>query len=344
MIVTEKIADKMTAVVLERYGGVDGLKTAEIAVPRPGPGQVLVKVAASPINPSDLSFLDGNYGTKKGLPVVPGLEGAGTVVAVGSGMMGRYLMGKRVACIAPNDGDGLWADYVLTSSSLALPLNDAVDLEQGAMSVVNPLTAVAFLDILKGGGHKAVVQTAAASALGQMIMRLGATAGIAVINIVRREEQAALLRSQGATLVLNSNDEDFDARLSAVCREQGARVALDAVGGTLTYRVLHALLPEGKIIVYGGLSEEHALADLGDLIFENKSVEGFWLTNWIRDKNMFQMLSLWRLAQKLLSSELRTKVRVRYPLEEVKTAVSLYQEQMTGGKVLLVPGGIVFSK
>lgn len=335
----ESIADTMTAVVLEAYGEEAAMKTKRLPVPKPGPGQVLVKVAASPINPSDLSFLEGNYKTGKSLPVVPGLEGSGTVVAVGSGLMGRYLLGKRVACIAPSDGNGLWADYLLTESSLAYPLNDAVDLEHGSMSVVNPLTAVAFLTILKDGGHKAVVQTAAASALGLMIVRLAATAGIRVINIVRRDEQAALLRSQGASLILNSNDEDFDTQLAAACREQGALLALDAVGGMLSYRVLHALPPGGKIIVYGLLSKEHVQADVGDLIFENKSVEGFWLTEWAQHKNMFQMLSLWRLAQKLITSDLRSEIRVRYPLEEAKTAVALYQEQMTGGKVLLVPGG-----
>jgi NADPH2:quinone reductase len=143
----------MEAVLLTSYEGARALRTEERPVPRPGPGEVLVKVAASPVNPSDLSFLDGNYGIKKSLPVVPGLEGSGTVVSAGGGMMGRYLMGKRVACIA--SGDGLWADYVVTRSSLALPLDSRVDLERGAMSVVNPLTAVALLAIAAEGGYKA---------------------------------------------------------------------------------------------------------------------------------------------------------------------------------------------
>ena len=333
------IPKTMTAVVLERYGGLEGLTTASLPVPKPGPGEVLVKVAASPINPSDLSFLQGNYGIKKALPVVPGLEGSGTVVAVGSGMMGRYLMGRRVACIAPTDGNGLWADYVLTGSSLALPLNSEVDLEHGAMSVVNPLTAVAFLSLLQEGNHKVFVQTAAASALGQMVQRLATTAGITAINVVRREDQVSLLRGQGADIVLNSSDADFDGRLAALCREKGASLAFDAVGGTLSRRILTALPQGGKLIVFGGLSEEDVQISIGDLIFEKKSVEGFWLTNWIAQKNMLKLLSLWRLAQKLITDELRTAVRVRYPLEEVQTAVALYRKQMTGGKVLLVPGG-----
>lgn len=333
---TINIPETMEAVLLTSYEGARALRTEERPVPRPGPGEVLVKVAASPVNPSDLSFLDGNYGIKKSLPVVPGLEGSGTVVSAGGGMMGRYLMGKRVACIA--SGDGLWADYVVTRSSLALPLDSRVDLERGAMSVVNPLTAVALLAIAAEGGYKAIVQTAAASALGQMIVRLARSNEMTVINIVRREEQAALLRTQGAKIVLNSEAEGFDERLASVCREHDARLGLDAVAGALSLRVLTAMPADSKLIVYGGLSEEGVLINPGDLIFDNKKVEGFWLTTWFGQKNMFQSLSLWRRAQKLLLTDLRTEIRARYGLQEARTAVESYQERMTGGKILLVPG------
>lgn len=326
---------QMTAVVLKSYGGAAALRTEQLPVPHLEGNQVLIKIAASPINPSDLSFLDGNYGIRKPLPVVPGLEASGTVVAVGSGMMGRYLLNKRVACLA--GADGVWADYVVTKSSLALPLNDDVELEQGAMSIVNPLTAVALVSIAKEGGYKAVVQTAAASALGQMIVRLARTEGISVINIVRREEQAELLRAQGATIILNSVEKGFDEQLAAVCDEQEAHLALDAVAGRLSLRVLKAMPDDGKIIVYGGLSQEAVQSDPGDLIFRNKRVEGFWLTHWLRKKNIFQSLSLWRRAQKLLLTDLRSDIRARYPLQQAQTAVEDYRAQMTGGKVLLVP-------
>ncbi len=101
-----QIPDKMTAVLLDSYTGADALRVEEQPVPKPGPNQVLVKVAASPINPSDLAFLEGDYGFRKQTPVVPGFEGSGTVVAVGSGVMGKYLNGKRVACISQGKGDG----------------------------------------------------------------------------------------------------------------------------------------------------------------------------------------------------------------------------------------------
>ena len=132
---SSQIPEEMTVILLEAYTGVDALSVEKRPVPKPGPNQVLVKVAASPINPSDLAFLQGDYGFKKKLPTVPGFEGSGTVVAVGSGMISKYLNGKKVTCIA-GDGDGVWAEYVVTSATLALPLAASVSLEQGSMSAV----------------------------------------------------------------------------------------------------------------------------------------------------------------------------------------------------------------
>jgi NADPH:quinone reductase-like Zn-dependent oxidoreductase len=326
----------MTAVVLQSYGGAEALVVEERPVPRPGANEVLIKVAASPINPSDLAFLDGNYVSDRTPPVVAGLEGSGTVVAVGSGLMARYLMGKRVAFIA--SGDGPWADYSLTHSNLALPLSASTALEEGAMSIVNPLTAVALLSIARDGGHKALVQTAAAGALGQMIVRLAPGEHVTVINIVRRPEQEALLRVHGAQIIVNSEQAEFDERLAQACRKNDAHLALDAVAGELSLRVLKALPSESRLIVYGGLSEEAVRIDPGDLIFQNKRVEGFWLTSWMGRMNLLQSLMLWRRAQRLMATELQTNIRARYPLEDAKTAVEAYQDQMTGGKILLVPG------
>jgi NADPH:quinone reductase-like Zn-dependent oxidoreductase len=328
----------MTAVVLDSYSGAKALRVEQRPVPRPGKNEVLVKVAASPINPSDLAFLEGLYGFKKQTPVVPGFEGSGTVVAVGDGMMGRYLNGKRVACISQDQGDGVWAEYMVTTTDNALPLDQSVSLEQGAMSTINPLTAIALLTIAKQGGHKAIVHTAAASALGQMVNRLAQGEGIEVINIVRRDTQVELLRQQGARIVLNSKEPNFDQQLSNVCHQYKARLAFDAVAGPLTMQLLEAMPRHSKVTVYGGLSYEPAQAHTGQLVFQGRSLDGFWLTTWMAKKNFVQSLMLWRRAQKLLSLELRSEIRARYPLQDARQAVQEYQSQMTGGKVLFVPG------
>ncbi|MEA1903213.1 MAG: alcohol dehydrogenase catalytic domain-containing protein, partial [Actinomycetota bacterium] len=162
------IPDTMKAVVLHEYAGAAGLRTDQVPTPIPGPGEVLIEVAASPINPSDLAFIEGNYVPKPPPPTRTGLEGSGTVIAAGSGAMGRYLKDKRVAFIA-GASSGAWAEYVVVPNRLALPLNNDVSLQAGAMSVVNPMTALAFLELSRSSGAKAVVNTAAAGSLGRMI-------------------------------------------------------------------------------------------------------------------------------------------------------------------------------
>jgi NADPH:quinone reductase len=337
ILVKENIPDQMTTVVLDSYTGVDALRIERRAVPKPGPNEVLIKVAATPINPSDLAFMQGLYGFKKPIPVVPGFEGSGTVVSAGSGMMGRYLNKKRVACVSQEHGSGVWAEYMVTAASLAFPLDASVSLEQGAMSITNPLTAMAFVTLAKEGRHKAIVQTAAASALGQMVNRLSRSEGIQIINIVRREAQKELLKEQGAEIVLNSSESDFLQQLCDTCQQYQSHIAFDAVAGPLTIQLLKAMPSNSKVIVYGGLAYEPAQIEPGQLIFEGKSIEGFWLPTWISKKSFLQSLAFWQRAQKLMTTDLKSEIRRQYPLGEVQNAIKDYQSQMTGGKILLRP-------
>jgi NADPH:quinone reductase len=328
----------MRALELNAYdGSLDSLRVVEKSVPRPGAGQVLVRISATPVNPSDLAFLRGLYGVKKPLPVVPGFEASGRVVAAGGGLLARALAGKRVACAAPTDGDGTWAEYMVTSASLCIPLIKGVTDEQGATAIVNPLTAWALMNMAKRGRARAVVQTAAASALGHMIESMGRRFKIPVINIVRRPAQVELLQAGGAEFVLDSSAEDFDERLRELCSKLKASYGFDSVAGEMTGRILNAMTDNARVIVYGALSGEGCLVDPRSLIFENKHVEGFWLSKWLRSQNILTMLRTTRRVQKLLSHELSTEIRARLSLEEAREGLRMYAEQMTGGKILFVP-------
>ena len=334
-----RIPAQMTAVVLDSFTGPETLHVEQRPVPKPGKDEVLVKVAASPINPSDLAFLGGNYGFDKQPPVVPGGEGSGTVVAVGPGGMGRYFLGKQVACLSNGERDGIWAEYVVASTKGGVfPLNKSVSLEQGAMSVINPLTASAFLEITKDGGHKAIVLTAAASALGQMVNRLGRSEGVQVINVVRREAQVELLKAQGATAVLNSSDVDFEKQLHDACHQYDVHLAFDAVAGPMTGQLLKAMPKNSTVTVYSCLSHKAPQTDVDQIVFEGKTVTGFWLGPWLYStKNLLQILMLWRRSQKLIGTDLKSEIRVRYPFQEAWKAVQEYTDHMTGGKILLTP-------
>lgn len=334
----EPIPKQMNAVVLEAYTGPESLCAARRPVPRPGPNQVLVKIAASPINPSDLAFINGHYGFKSPPPVVPGQEGSGTVVAVGKGALGRYFLGKRVACLKMTEGDGMWAEYALASAKGGvLPLRASVGMEEGAMSAINPMTASAFLEIARKGGHRAIVFTPAASSLGRMVNRLAEKQGVQVINVVRRAEQAELLRGQGATVTLNSTDDDFVQQLHDACREYDCRIAFDAVAGPLTQQLLEAMPDHSKVTVFGGLSRRPAQAGIDQLVFQDKAVDGFWLGPWLLKKNPLGILRTWRRTQALAPTLLDGTIRKRVPLEGAQGAVRDYMDRMTGGKFLIVP-------
>ncbi|HVO33521.1 MAG TPA: zinc-binding dehydrogenase [Elusimicrobiota bacterium] len=327
---------RMRAVFLTNYESA-ALSVDSTDVPSLKPGDVLVKMAAASINPSDLVFLRNQYGIQKKLPVVPGFEGSGTVVAARAGFYGRWLLGKRVACRAPEDGHGTWAQYMVCPASNCVPLRRHVSLEAGASLLVNPLTAWSFLKLARRGGHRGIVQTAAASALGRMIDRLGRRHGFEIINIVRRREQASILSSQGARHILNCADPDFEEKLRELAERLRATLTLDAVGGGLTAVLARAMPKDGWIIVYGALAGENCQISPRDLIFGGRNLSGFWLTRRIARMNWPERLWMVYRVQSYLHADLRTDVQARYPLEKVTEAIDFYKQRRSDGKVLLTP-------
>jgi NADPH:quinone reductase-like Zn-dependent oxidoreductase len=326
--------ENMQAVQLDNDGGP--LNVRKIPVPRPGAGEVLIRMAASPINPSDLGFIEGGHGYEKTFPVVPGIEGSGMVVAVGTGLLPKLLLGRRVACTKSSNGNGAWAEYMLTRASLCVPLQKNISLEQGAMLVVNPLTALVFFDILKEGRHAAFVNTAAASALGRMMVRLALKKNVPLINVVRRAEQAEILYSLGAKHVLVSSEADFNGKLSALAHQLKATLILDAIGGEFTQQLIDAAPDDSVILLYSNLSREPSRVSPHSLWNHNIRVEGFYLGTWAAKHSLLKILNLSLQVQNLVNTDLRITINERFPLSSVNEALDLYQKNMTAGKILLV--------
>src|SRR5262252_5710351 len=249
-----------TATALElrsliRKNGELELSLVKVPVPEPGPDEVLVKVEASPINPSDLGLLVGpadmsqakSTGSGEDIVVkasVPsaalpflaarldqsmpvGNEGAGTVAKAGSSDAAQALMGKTVSMV----GGAMYAQYRLKKVSDCQPLPDGTTAAEGASWFVNPLTALGMTETMKREGHKALVHTAAASNLGQMLNKICQEDGIGLVNIVRSPEQAKLLYGIGAKHVVDSNSATFADELTHALVETGATIAFDAIGG-----------------------------------------------------------------------------------------------------------------
>ena len=203
--------------------------------------------------------------------------------------------------------------------------------------LVNPLTAWALMEEARIGRHRAVVSTAAASAVGRMLVRLGGRSSIPTIHVVRRAEQAELLRKMGAEHVLNASAPDFDATLKDLCHKLGATLGFDAVAGEMSARVLRSQPRGSRLMVYGALSLGASQVDPASLIFEGKRLEGFWLTAWLRRKNLVSRFRVSRQVQRLLAGDLKTEIRARIPLEDAARGLEQYASNMTAGKILLMP-------
>ncbi len=226
-----------------------------VDVPPPGPGEVVIRVEAAPINPSDIGVLfDGAdmaaavssgpperpvvtaplpaaamraLTRRVGTPVPAGNEGAGTVVAAGTSGTAQALVGRVVAV----PGGAMYTQYRCVDASLCLLLPEGATAAEGASSFVNPMTALGMVETMRREDHKALVHTAAASNLGQMLNRLCIEEKVPLVNIVRRPEQEEILRSAGADFVCNSTSATFMDQLTDALTETSATLAFDAIGG-----------------------------------------------------------------------------------------------------------------
>jgi NADPH2:quinone reductase len=228
------------------------IEVREGALPDPGPKQVVVALEAAPINPSDIAGLYGPadlanaeytpgrilgavpeaamkaQAGRIGQPTVTGIEGAGTVIATGDDPAAKALMGKRVACWP---GAGTHASHVNAPLSACIAIPESATIANASASFVNPVTALGFTGTMARQGYKALVHTASASNLGQMLNRICQEDDIPIVNVVRKPEQVALLMSMGAPYVLDSSDAEFDAALIDAIAETQAWCAFDAIGG-----------------------------------------------------------------------------------------------------------------
>ena len=322
--------------VLLRAPEIFAVETVEI--PHPATGEVLVKVEASPINPSDIGFLKGFYSCNKPYPSIAGFEGSGTVVANGGGLLGWSLVGKRVG-FAVNEGPGgTWAEYVTVPAKNCIKLTPDIPFTLGCCMLVNPLTVMFFADMIKQGRHQAVVQTAACSALGKMMVRYCLQQNIPIINIVRRNEQVETLREIGAVHILNSTEQGFEEELKRLSANLHATIAFECVSGELTGIVVNNMPDNSVIYLYGAMSMAPVeKINPAALIFSNKRLEGLWLTNWIKGKSLY---ALWRASNKVLSlltTVLRSDVSREFPIDQVENALDFYKDNMSSGKVILRP-------
>ncbi|MDT5203022.1 MAG: NADPH:quinone reductase [Mycobacterium sp.] len=333
------------------------LSLHDVPVPSPAANEVLVRVEASPINPSDLGVLIAGAdmatatvaGTSerpvitatlkdavlKGLsarvdkPIPVGNEGAGTVVAAGSSSAAQALLGKTVGIA----GGGMYTQYRAVDASACLVLPEGVTAKDGASSFVNPLTALGMLETMRREGHSGLVHTAAASNLGQMLVKLCIKDEVPLVNIVRKPDQEELLRSLGAVHVLNSESPSFSTDLVEALKATAATLAFDATGGgTLASQILNGMEQAAS-------STAAEYSRYGSTVHKQAYIYGgldTGPTTLTRNFGMAWGLGGWLLTQFLQNTDAEAlgRLRARVAAELTTTFASTYTREVSLAGVL----------
>lgn len=326
----------MKRLIFERTGPVLDVLQLQDDAPLPPlqHGEVLVRMLAAPVNPSDLMYISGRYGLQPILPAVPGFEGVGIVEAHGGGWLGRLRRGRRVAILGPRTGT--WAEYAISSARQVFPVPDDWSDELAATFFVNPATALAMTRyVLRVPRGAWLLQSAAASEVGKMVIRLGRRYGFRTFNIVRRPEQIDELRRLGADVVVLHSETTLTTQITRHVSE-GIRFALDPVGGDIGSQLLAALTTDARCLIYGSLADAPLQVAPRHLIQTGLTIEGFWLPRWLQRQGLFGLLRFFRAVRHLVQEGvLRSDVAAVYPLERFRDAIEHAQRPGKGGKILL---------
>lgn len=331
----------MRAVVFEQFGEPSQvLAVQQLPEPETPRGFVGVRMKLAPINPADLSTVRGTYGKRPELPTSPGYEGVGVVVSANAGLYGRFLQGKRVAVLnAPN---GTWREQLVINPKQVIPLPDAVPDEQAASFFINPATAYLLtrqIHSIQPGEW--LLQSAANSEVGRMVIRLGKTFGFRTINLVRQAAQVDELLSLGADQVLvfdpsRDSPADLQLRVAGIVGQAGIKSAIDPIGGPTGSALVRCLGPGGKLIVYGTLSGEPLSFSSRELMTQSASIEGFWLSNHMSRRSLLGKLKLIRELTRLTRQGVfQSRIDAVYPVDQLREALRAVERPQRVGKVLL---------
>jgi len=350
----------MRSVQVDRLSeGLDRVQLVDAPVPEPGPGQLRVRMRLSPVNPSDLNFIRGDYlralerliwnrdqrdlcydpGRTQPSPRPPyslGGEGMGIVDACGPGVPEAAFAGRRVAVVA-GPPMGAWQDYTIVAAQRALPVPDSVSDPLAAMFVVNPLTAYAMVhEVLKVRPGTWLVQDAAGSALAKMVVRMSKIAGFHTISLVRGGSHHEALAALGADVIVDTDRQSITEEVAKATGGRGAEYALDCVGGELAAEMLRCLTVGGHMVVFGTLANSPIVLPSRDMMMPVTQLSGFFAPNWLAMQGPDRLPGIFaKLFQLALQGVFESPVDAVYPLEQVREAIEASQVKGRAGKILL---------
>ncbi|MFT4518130.1 MAG: NADPH2:quinone reductase [Halioglobus sp.] len=350
----------------------------DVPIPQPGPDEVLVRVEATPLNPSDLALLFGpadlstiKVGGTADKPVVTadipadlmkmvasrvgqslpvGNEAAGIVIGADVSDAAQALMGKRVGVI----GGAMYGQYRCINAHMCLGLEEGTTAAEGASCFVNPLTSLAMVETMRMENHTALVHTAAASNLGQMLNRICLAEGIDLVNIVRKPEQEAILKEMGAKYIINSSNDNFYDALTDALAETGATLAFDATGGgKLVNQILTCMEAAAlrnmtgyagygsdvykQAYIYGGLDRSPTV--LTRSFGFSWGIGGFLLTPFLQKVGLEKSIEMRAKVAAEITTTFASNYTQSVTLAEALSAeaIAVYGKQATGEKYLITP-------
>lgn len=301
----------------------------------PGSGEVLVDVAAAPINPAEVLIMKGEYASTPDLPAPLGIEGAGTVSAVGDGVTG--LAAGDTVMIMPRAN---WAQQVLVAESDLIKLPAGIDLQQAAMLKVNPATAflmlTTYVDLAPGDW---VVQNSANSGVGTSLIRIAKKRGLKTVNIVRRQEAADYCLRIGGDVAVIDGDDVAD-RVAEATGGAAIKLGIDAVAGEAVIRLASCMADGGTVVNYGMLSGKPCMMTTDQTVFQSKTLTGFWLAKMLGGMDKAGKDALYaELAPMIQDGTINVPVEAAYPIEKVQDAVAHACREGRDGKILVLPNG-----
>jgi trans-2-enoyl-CoA reductase len=309
----------------------DVLQLCTRELPPLQPHEVRVAMSYAPINPADLNFIEGNYGKPSNPPNVPGIEGSGQVIEIGSEVT-SLKKGDHVITLHGHS----WSQHLTGAEFQFAKLPDGIDMAQASMLRVNPVTAWRFLhDYVALERGEWIAQNAANSGVGRCLIQIANKIGYKTVNFVRRPELIDELKALGADAVFLDTDEGH-AAARELFGQTPPRLAANAVGGDSATRLIELLASEGTIVTYGAMSRRSLKVSNRHLIFKNITLRGLWVTKWLEKADHSDIyLVLHPLAEMMIAGSLRIAVDEVVPLKDFKQAIARAQSESRDGKVIL---------
>jgi NADPH:quinone reductase-like Zn-dependent oxidoreductase len=325
----------MRALVQPQFGDPsEVLSVQEVPDPRPGPGQVLVRVLLSPIHNHDLWTVRGSYGFKPEMPARAGTESVGVVEALGEGVE-HLRVGQRVAT---GGSFGAWAELIVAPAAGLVPVPDEISDEAASQLVSMPFSAIALLDFVEVTEGDWIVQNAANGAVGRLVAQLAAPRGVHVLGLVRRADGVAELGEQGIGDVVATDDDGWRERVAAIVGDGRIVAGVDSVGGSAAGDVVSLLVEDGVLVVFGAMASPTLEIASGDVIFKQVVIKGFWGSKVFPAMDQDKRARLMgELVSGIGSGALTLPVEKVYSLEEIADAARASAEPGRRGKILLRP-------